>query len=90
MADSKASKPKPKPRGSIYTTIRELGPKIPYYIEGIMGPSSLMVVYVDPLGNLGFGATRVLPGWRGILFFFLVVSGTVFMPHLGAWGSRIL
>ena len=22
-----------KPRGSIYTTIRELGPKIPYYIK---------------------------------------------------------
>ena len=38
------------PRGSIYTTIRELGPQIPP-IQGIMvGPNSLMVVYVDPLG----------------------------------------
>ena len=41
------------PRGSIYTTIRESGPKIPYHtIEGIMGPNSLMVVYVDPLGYI--------------------------------------
>ena len=40
------------PRGSIYTTIRELGLKY-HTIEGIMGPNSLMVVYVDPLGLLG-------------------------------------
>ena len=39
------------PRGSIYTTITELGPKIPYYRRNY-GPSSLMVVYVDPLGLL--------------------------------------
>ena len=40
-------------RGSIYTTVSELGPKILskcHTIEGIMGPNSLMVVYVDPLG----------------------------------------
>ena len=37
------------PRGSIYTTIRKLGPQIPY-LEGVMGPTSVMVVYVDPLG----------------------------------------
>ena len=36
-------------RGSIYTTIRELGPKS-LTKERIMGPNSLMVVYVDPLG----------------------------------------
>ena len=40
------------PRGSIYTTIRELAPKY-HTIEGIMGPNSLMDVYVDPLGYLG-------------------------------------
>ena len=37
------------PRGSIYTTIRELGPKIPYCRRNY-GPNSLMVIYVDPLG----------------------------------------
>ena len=37
------------PRGSTYTTIRELGPKIPYYRRNY-GPNPLMVIYVDPLG----------------------------------------
>ena len=39
------------PRGSVYTTIRELGPKIPYYRRNY-GPNSLMVIYmyIDPLG----------------------------------------
>ena len=37
------------PRGSTYTTIRELGLKI-LTMEEIMGPNSLMVVYVDPPG----------------------------------------
>ena len=37
-------------RGSIYTTIRKSGPKH-RTIEGSMGPNSLMVVYVDPLGQ---------------------------------------
>ena len=36
-------------RRSIYTTIRELGPKY-HTIEGIRGPNFLTVVYVDPLG----------------------------------------
>ena len=39
-----------KPRGSIYTTNGELGPKY-HTTDGIMGPNSPMVVYVDPLGN---------------------------------------
>ena len=38
------------PRGSIYTTIREFGPKIPHYRRNY-GPNSLMVIYVDPLGS---------------------------------------
>ena len=40
------------PRRSIYTTIKELGPKIPYYRRnyGSQFPTSLMVVYVDALG----------------------------------------
>ena len=33
----------------IYITIKELGPKIPYYRRNY-GSQSLMVVYVDPLG----------------------------------------
>ena len=39
------------PRGSIHTTIRELGPKY-RTMEGIMGATSLTVVHVDPLGCL--------------------------------------
>ena len=46
-----------KPRGSTDTTIKELGPKY-HTVEGIMGPNSLMVVYVDPLGQVGaFGGS---------------------------------
>ena len=35
------------PRGSIYTTIMELGPKRPF-ILWFWGPNSIMVVYMDP------------------------------------------
>ena len=38
------------PRGSIYTTIMELGPKRPFLLW-FWGPNSIMVVYVDPLGS---------------------------------------
>ena len=38
-------------RGSIYTTIMELGPKN-HNGDGLLGPNSMMVVYMDPLGNL--------------------------------------
>ena len=37
------------PRGSIYTTIMELGPKN-HIGDGLLGPNSIMVVYMDPLG----------------------------------------
>ena len=37
------------PRGSIYTTIMELGAKNNVE-DGLLGPNSIMVVYVDPLG----------------------------------------
>ena len=37
------------PRGSIYTTIMELGPKN-HNGDGLLGPNSIMVVYMDPLG----------------------------------------
>ena len=39
------------PGGSRYTTFKELGPKY-HTIEGIMGPNSLMAVYVNPLGYI--------------------------------------
>ena len=46
------------PRGSIYTTSMELGPKDhPYY--GFRGPTSVMVVYMDPLG-IAVCATQAL------------------------------
>ena len=38
------------PRGSIYTTIMELGPKRPSPLW-FWGPNSIMVVYMDPLGS---------------------------------------
>ena len=41
---------KKEPRGSIYTTIRKLGPKIRYDRKNY----SLMVVCVDPLGDINF------------------------------------
>ena len=37
------------PRGSIYTTIMELGPKRPSPLW-FLGPNSIIVVYMDPLG----------------------------------------
>ena len=37
------------PRGSIYTAIMELGPKRPSPLW-FLGPNSIIVVYVDPLG----------------------------------------
>ena len=37
------------PRGSIYPTIMELGPKRPSLLW-LWGPNSIMVVYMDPLG----------------------------------------
>ena len=45
----------------MYTTIGELGPKIPYYRRNY-GPNSLMVVYVDPLGGRGFRASEARGG----------------------------
>ena len=39
------------PRGSIYTTIMELGPKKPSPLW-FLGPNSIIVVYMDPLGIL--------------------------------------
>ena len=38
------------PRGSIYTTIMELGPKRPSPLW-LLGPNSIRVVYMDPLGT---------------------------------------
>ena len=40
------------PRGSIYTTIMELGPKRPF-ILWFLGPNSIIVVYIVPL-EIGF------------------------------------
>ena len=37
------------PRGSIYTTIMELGPQN-HNRDGLSVPNSIMVVYMDPLG----------------------------------------
>ena len=37
------------PRGSIYTTIMELGPQN-HNGDGLLGPNSIIVVYMDPLG----------------------------------------
>ena len=56
------------PRGSIYTTIKELGPKY-HIIVGIMSPNSLMVVYVETLGIAagvtGLNFKRTLP-WAAL------------------------
>ena len=38
------------PRGSIYTTIMELGPKN-HNGDGLLGPNSIVAVYMDPLGS---------------------------------------
>ena len=37
------------PRGSIYTTIMELGSRS-HIKDGLLGPNSIMVVCMDPLG----------------------------------------
>ena len=48
-----------EPRGSIYTTIMELGPKRPSPLW-FWGPNSILVVYMDPLGKLAI----VCCSWR--------------------------
>ena len=42
--------PEQSPRGSIYTTIMELGPQS-HNGDGLLGPNSIRVVYMDPLGQ---------------------------------------
>ena len=39
-----------QPRGSTYTTIMGLGPQN-HNGDGLLGPSSIIVVYMDPLGK---------------------------------------
>ena len=39
------------PRGSIYTTIMELGPQN-HNGDGLLGPDSIIVVYMDPLEDM--------------------------------------
>ena len=46
------------PRGFIYTTIMELGPQN-HNREGLSGPNSIIVVYMDPLGLYGRHHTTV-------------------------------
>ena len=41
------------PRGSIYTTIMDLGPQN-HNGDGLLGPKSIIVVYIDPLGSEGW------------------------------------
>ena len=38
------------PRGSIYTAIMELGPQN-HNGDGLLGPNSIIVVYMEPLGT---------------------------------------
>ena len=49
------------PRGSIYTTIMELGPQN-HNGDGLLGPNSIIVVYMDPLGfidHFGYAGDRM-------------------------------
>ena len=39
-----------QPKGSIYTTIMELGPRN-HSTDGLLGPNSILIVYMDPLGK---------------------------------------
>ena len=41
------------PRGSTNTPIMELGSQH-HSRDGLLGPNSIMVVYMDPLGIIGF------------------------------------
>ena len=53
------------PRGSIYTPIMELGQN--HSRDGLLGPNSIIVVYMDPLG-LAYSVMvrwRVLQNFRG-------------------------
>ena len=52
------------PRGSIYTTIMELGPQN-HNGDGLLGPNSIIVVYMDPLGCIIIGTLRGVGG-RGV------------------------
>ena len=49
------------PRGSICTTIMELGPQN-HNGDGLLELNSIIVVYMDPLGILNIGALRVRIG----------------------------
>ena len=50
--DSACDETDPLPRGSIYTTIMELGPERPSPLW-FWGPNSIIVMYMDPLGLFG-------------------------------------
>ena len=51
LAGSTSSCKTEKPRGSTYTTIMVLGPQS-HNGDGLLGPNFLIVVYMDPLGNM--------------------------------------
>ena len=53
------------PRGSIYTTIMELGPQN-HNGDGRLGLNSTIVVYMDPLGS-GFDLADSSEGAPGVL-----------------------
>ena len=57
------------PRGSIYTTIMELGPQN-HNGDGLLGANSIIVMYMDPLGCCNIIGAR---GHVGVLVILVLV-----------------
>ena len=75
------------PRGSIYTTIMELGPKRPSPLW-FLGRNSIIVVYMNPLGYGSYHSLRYIPWYmkgywkiRGIIIYH--ISYTLELKPLG-------
>ena len=51
-----------QPRGSRYTTIMELGHQN-HNTHGFLGPNSIIVVYMDPLGKVLWPPALYIPGY---------------------------
>ena len=50
------------PRGSMYTAIVELGPQN-HNMDGLFGPNSIIVMYMDPLGSCCYSRTQKVGTW---------------------------
>ena len=79
------------PRGSIHTTIMELGPQN-HNGDCLLGPNSIIVVYMDPLGIgcRGFHTSCRCPRGFVVGFYVLERANTVLMDCLVGGTEKVI